>query len=354
MKQPTTTLRPRATAASKFATVEFAEKQSGPVDVDLSTEQPLGEIGTDRAMELTGFEVLGAVRQYGSLAVHVADNWQLRWEASGNVRQVERADQPANLQQQPPTATFEYDRQPWSLHARLEPRPLRVHVTPEYNLELGPDDAQLHVRLNYQLPGACAFEFRVQLHGWELTPDAVESGGLVDQDRIVVSREGILILPLGQAPSRRAEITFSLRRSMPRDTTRLELPLPMPEADSVGAADLTVRTSADVELMPDLCASDRHFCHARDRGLTAAHVRRWPPGVSLPLVASRCDIRRDTHDSTPRDHLRRDHADDGRPQRDSYHANNLHLGALSAARTTDTRSARTMDDRGRPNRDRAV
>jgi hypothetical protein len=237
---------------TQITTVEFAEKQSEPVDVELSTEQPLGDAGAERSLDLAGFEVLGAVRQYGSMAVRVADNWQLRWETAAYVRRVERLELPANVQPQMPTVAFEYDRQPWTLRARLEPRPLRVLVTPEYNLALSADEAQLHVHLNYQMPGALAFEFRVQLRGWELTPDPIESGGMVDQDRVVVSREGVLILPLGQAPSRRADVAFSLRRSLPRDETRLELPLPKPEADSVSAADLTVQTAADVELIPDL------------------------------------------------------------------------------------------------------
>ena len=68
--------------------------------------------------------------------------------------------------------------------------------------------------LVYQVPGARAFEFHVELQGWELTPDPIESSGLVDRDGVTVTRDGVLVLPLAQASSRRAEITLDLRRSL--------------------------------------------------------------------------------------------------------------------------------------------
>ena len=246
---------PQTAGKEQIAIVEFAEKQSGPVDVELSIEQPLGDSGTERAMNLTGFEVLGAVRQYGDVAVRVADDWELHWESSPLVRQIERTELPANLQQQQPIVAFQYDRLPWSLPARLERRPLRIHVTPEYRLDISPDEAQLHVHLSYQLPGARAFEFRVQLNGWELTADPIESGGLVDGDRVIVNRDGFLVLPLGQASSRRADISFTLRRSVPVAQTSIELPLPAPEVDSIGVGDLIVTSAPEIDLQPAVSRS---------------------------------------------------------------------------------------------------
>jgi hypothetical protein len=77
----------------------------------------------------------------------------------------------------------------------------------------------------------------------------------VDQNRIVVTPEGTLVLPLSQASSRRAAVAFTLRRSATRDVSRLELPLPMPLADSIGTGELTVRSTPDIELLPDLANS---------------------------------------------------------------------------------------------------
>lgn len=244
-----------ANTDSQVVTVELAEKQLGPVEIELSTEQPLGLNSAEEAVELAGFEVVGAVRQYGDVAVQVADDWQLRSEAGPYLRQVEPAELPAALAEFPATIAYQYDRQPWSLRARVAARPMVVNVTPAYSLELDAVEARLQAQLVYQVPGARAFEFRVRLEGWELTPDPVESNGLVDRDAVMVSRDGVLVLPLAQASSRRAEVTFQLRRPLARDAKDMALALPIPEADSVAAAEVAVSADASIELLPNMAGS---------------------------------------------------------------------------------------------------
>ena len=244
-----------AESGSQVVTVELAEKQVGPVEVRLSTEQPLGLTAGEPAIELAGFEVIGAVRQFGDVAIAVADDWQLRWENGPYVRQVERGELAETLRSLPTTVAFQYDRQPWSLRAQIVARPMVVHVTPQYSLSVDREEARLQVRLDYQVPGARAFEFRVRLNGWELTPEPIESNGLVDRDRAVVGREGELMLPLSQASPRRANIEFILRRPLGADGAAVNLPLPAPEADTVAPAELAVIVDNAIELVPDMAAS---------------------------------------------------------------------------------------------------
>jgi len=284
-------------AGASLAIVEFAEKQTGPVEVRLSTEQPLGLTGEESSVELAGFEVVGAVRQFGDVAVAVADDWQLRWENGPYVRQVERSEVDEALRTTQPTVAFQYDRQPWSLRAEIVGRPMIVHVTPEYLLRIGADQAELQARLRYQVPGARAFEFRVRLNGWELTSEPIESSGLVDRDRSVVSRDGELVLPLNQASPRRAEITFKLRRSLPAGEAKLELPLPMPEADTLATGELVVAADAAIELVPDMNAArglgpvpvvdSESQRSAGDSG----EYYRFRMFVADALFAARCSIR---------------------------------------------------------------
>ncbi len=221
--------------------VELKEKQQGPVVVDLSTEQP-GH-GESQAVEAAGFEVLGAVRQYGDIALNVGSDWQARWNIGRDVRQVDPNELDKSLQRSDLTAAFQYDRQPWSLGVRVSPRQSRVHVTPQYDLELLPEEARLNVRLAYQNFGARAFKFLIEIGGWELSGEPVESGGLVDEEGITVSPKGTLTLPLAQASSRKAEVAFSLRRALDRNASAIQLPLPVPIADSVATGELTVRAS---------------------------------------------------------------------------------------------------------------
>lgn len=247
-------------AAGQIVLVQFREPQQGPVVVALSTEQPLGlGSGTspseDSAAELGGFEVIGALRQFGDIALRAADDWQTRWETGPYVRQVDASELDPTLRQSNPTAAFQYDRQPWSLAVLVAAPRSRVHVTPDYVLECSPDEARLRVHLTYRVLGTRAFKFLVDLQGWELTADPIESGGLVDRDRVMVTREGMLDMQLTQASSRRAEIAFYVRRALSRDTNQISLPLPTPMAESIGTGDLIVRGGGGVELQPDLSRS---------------------------------------------------------------------------------------------------
>jgi hypothetical protein len=235
--------------------VQFPEKQQGPATIELSTEQPIGLEDGGLVVELGAFEVLGAVRQFGDVAVEVAGDWQARWDISDYVRQVDPSELDEALQHADLTAAFQYDRQPWSLGVRITPRQFRVHVAPRYELEVLPDEARLTVHLAYQVFGTRAFEFRVDLADWEMAEDAIDSGGVVDQDRIQVTPDNTLVLPLAQSLSRRTEIAFAVRRSLTRDQHRVRLPLPVPLADAIGTGELVVTSAADVELLPDLAAS---------------------------------------------------------------------------------------------------
>ncbi len=244
-----------AAESSQVVLVELPEKQQGPVVVELSTEQPIGPEDAGLAVNLAGFEVLGAVRQFGDVALDIADDWQVRWDSGANIRQVDPGELDASLQHPGLTAAFQYDRQPWSLGLNVDARQSRVHVTPKYELDCSLDEARLTVHLGYQMIGARAFEFRVGMNGWEMSGDPIESGGLVDQDRIYMATDDTLVLPLAQASSRRAAITFTLRRALPRDATRIELPLPVPQADSVGTGELLIRAAPDIDLLPDVANS---------------------------------------------------------------------------------------------------
>ncbi len=235
-----------------IAVVHFAEKQSAAVNIDLTTDQPLGLGDTKPMVELGGFEVLGALRQYGDIAINVASDWQVRWRMGEDVRQVDISELAEPLQEPRPMAAFQYDRQPWSLAVRVDARQSQIHVTPTYEMQCLSDEARLTLRLNYQVFGKRAFDFRIRMKGWEITGNPLESGGLVDINEFLRPSDDILTLPLAQASTPRAEIVLSLRRPLKRDATRLELPLPIPIAESIAAGNLFVRTTPDIELKPDL------------------------------------------------------------------------------------------------------
>lgn len=241
-----------AAGAGQVVLVQFTQKQRAPATIELSTEQPIGLDDGGSSAQLAGFEVLGAVRQFGDVAVNVANDWQARWDLGPHVRQVDVTDLDPTLSQADVAAAFQYDRQPWSLNVHIAARQTRIHVSPHYELQCLPDEARLTARFTYQVSGARAFEFRVRLEGWQMAGDPLESGGFVDTDEIVQTGDGTLILGLAQAAPPRAEITLSLRRTLRRDQAKIELPFPVPIAHSTGTGDVVVRTSADTALQTDL------------------------------------------------------------------------------------------------------
>ncbi|MEX2168106.1 MAG: hypothetical protein WD851_02260 [Pirellulales bacterium] len=235
--------------------VETAEPTSGPVDVRLVTEQAIGLSRANTATELAGFEVLGAVRQFGELALRVDPNWQLRWNQIDGGRQVNVDALDQESAADPALFGFEYYQQPWSLPVQVQPRGTRVAVSSKYRLELLPDEARLKVTLQYQLAGSQEMRFRVKLAGWEVTADPIEPTRLIDADNVLVTRDlvlddDVLELPLTQAASRRTEITFHARRSLTSHGSKLELPLPMPLADSIGTGELTVLAHPSLLVVP--------------------------------------------------------------------------------------------------------
>ena len=156
--------------------VVLTADQTDPVTLQIQTIQSLNGSGNGVQLELTGFEVVGAVPQDGQLGIEVDDAWQLRCEPSDGVRLVlpseldfswARTDAP----NQKLTAAMRFARQPWKLPIKLAPREERLIATPSYELHIGPDHAELRMEVPYRLEGTRAartlFTPRFALEGWE-------------------------------------------------------------------------------------------------------------------------------------------------------------------------------------------
>ena len=76
-------------AAGKLYDVRLEKKTTGPVEVRLVTERAHNAAQDDNVLELAGFDVVGAVRQWGTIAVQVEGNWQVVWGDSDHVRAVD-------------------------------------------------------------------------------------------------------------------------------------------------------------------------------------------------------------------------------------------------------------------------
>ena len=264
----------RVPRRQRMVEVQLAKRTIGPVEVHLSTKHAAdndhGNVtpGTTPAargenwLELAGFEFPEAARQWGTIAVSVAGDWQVLWGPSRGVRQI---DQPADASgRKDVTAGFEYFAQPSSLMARLVPRKTRIGVEPEYVVFIDSDQVRLEARLRYTVHGAKVFAVNIAMPDWELDND-------VDPDS-VLAVDGLpagvlapsLALPLASPTTGQFEIRLKAHRRpppaslpsrggepSPAETESLSFALPQPQASAPVAATVKVFPADNIEITPD-------------------------------------------------------------------------------------------------------
>ena len=231
----------------KIYDVKLERKTAGPVEVPLVTERIHNAPQADESLELAGFEVVGAVRQSGTIAVKVEGNWQVLWGETNHVTQVE--DLAEVPRRDDLTAGFEYFAQPYSLAARVVPQRTRVRVQGEYVLQVGSEEAQLSAKLKYTIRGAKVRSLEIALPGWEV--DVVGPASLVNVDASIPGQNGSLSIPLLQASSGELELTVEAHRKISNAEQTVVLELPQPQAETIAPANVAVVPADNIELAFD-------------------------------------------------------------------------------------------------------
>ena len=232
--------------------VQLDKEGRGPVSIPLACEQSFDVSGLKKPLELATFDVEGAARHWGSIAVQVVGDWHLFWEDTDHVRRVDSAL--ATLPAGDLTASFEYSGQPYRLAARIAPPVTRVSVEPQYVLMVSADGTagathlKLDARLKYRVSGAKVFQLPIDLAGWELQEGEVGPASRVDVARLPPAAAGPRIIPLVAPQKGEFEITFSAQRRLPVGTLTTSFPRPL--ADNVAAATVVVVPDDNVQLTP--------------------------------------------------------------------------------------------------------
>jgi hypothetical protein len=238
---------PTDPAGMRMAEVRLAQPTAGPVEVQLATRRRYDGTKSDQWLELNGFEVAEASRQWGHLAVAVVGDWHVLWGPSRGMRRVDQW--PESLRYEDVVAGYEYFAQPASLTARLVARKTHLGVEPEYLLLVEPDQVKLEAKLRYTIRGAKAFKLDVRLGPWQF--DSVEPDYLVAADAVTVSANQMLSLPLQQPSTGQVELTLRAHQPIAAGTGKLNVSLPQPQANSLGPAALVVVAADNLELVPD-------------------------------------------------------------------------------------------------------
>ncbi len=234
--------------------VKFAKRTVGPVEVRLSTKRTdRGGAGTAARgvnwLELGGFEVLEAARQWGIITVNVAGDHQILWGECRGVRQIDPS--PDAQGRSDVTAEFEYFAQPASLLARVVPRKTRIGVEPEYVVLVDANRVRLEARLRYTVRGAKVSRVDIDMPDWQI--DEVGPDSIVAVDGVPAGPTGAsLSLPLVMPTIGQFEIRLKAHRPLPAAAkSLLSLPLPQPQVGAPVAAVVAVVPADNVEIIPD-------------------------------------------------------------------------------------------------------
>ncbi|MEM9187251.1 MAG: hypothetical protein AAGB00_12225, partial [Planctomycetota bacterium] len=257
-EEPRVTLVPTQDAAAgspskPVCLVTLPRPTAKPVEVTIETEQPVGGDG-QTGVDLAGFDVVGALRQEGVVALRVADDWRLRWRVVEGAQRIDVASLDEDLRLPGVTAAAKVYGQPWKLDVRVIRLGNRIEAVPTYRLEIAPDAAVLTTRVNYRIPGARVTSFTVDLRDWarRLTPlPPVGPSELVDTNRVTENEDGELYVPLLRPTSQQASIEFTARRDLAPVDETLDFRLPVARASTQGASELIVVVDPAVQLAVD-------------------------------------------------------------------------------------------------------
>ena len=236
---------------ARVVEIRLPELRHTPWKISLSAERPLASFSDSAECVVEGFEVLDAFPQSGTLTLEVDERLQAYFDTHDDIDQIPLPDTTRLSEGNAVLGRFRYSRFPWHLVVFTSPRQRRVSVKPEYNLSINPEVAQLEVAYDYQLTGAQIFSLRVDLQGWKLTDAPIESGGLVNLAGVVVTKEGLLVLPLEDSAPQQLRLNLSLRKDDVEMGNNTFL-LPEPKEAFVVDGKLRVSSSSALRVTPTL------------------------------------------------------------------------------------------------------
>ncbi len=235
--------------------------------VRLVTEQTYDVAKKQEWIELAGFEVVGAVRQWGHLGVQVVGDWQLPGAITGTFARSKTCRPNSGAKTCWPASSISASR--FRCWPQVTPRETRVNVEPEYLVLVGASRVELEARLKYRVGGAKAFDFEVDMPGWQL--DEVGPANRISTEEIAAAELEPLKIPLRDAMLGDIEITIRAHRDLPAGAAKVDFALPRPRANGVGSAPVVVLPADNVDLTPRETDSI---------GLVRQYIR---PAMKLPV-----------------------------------------------------------------------
>jgi len=238
-------------APRPVAVVKFTEPTAGPIDIQLAVEQSGSAVldqstdqSSDRTIDVLGFEVIDALRHFGTVSLIAEGDWLVRTTPSNDLRRL--GDIPDAVAQDGLVAAFEYYRQPASLPIKVLAKETRLNVEPTYLIDVQSDEVVLTAILDCHVVGAPAFALRLDMSEWDV--QKVGQPNLVQQDDLRLSEVAPLEIPLATAMRGEFEIRVVARRPIPKGADTLPIRLPVLMDASATAAVIVVNPADNLSI----------------------------------------------------------------------------------------------------------
>jgi hypothetical protein len=260
-------------AASQIVEVRFDRPATGVVEVRLLAAPSATSIAGPLAP--ARFDVLGAVRQRGTIDFALEGDWQLAFQEDASVRRLDVASDPASARL---AARYEYSRQPCTLRLTVTTRPSRASVEPIHVVYVEDKQLRLESTFKYRFRGARAEGLVFNLGDWRLSRVAPADLLDITAPDAPAGKSRMIPLRLGAVLPGELELKLDAHRPLDSTTGEVSFTLPRPEADVVAPATVIISAADNVELTPQ---------PAKITGLSldlAPAVARIPSRQQPPLV----------------------------------------------------------------------
>ena len=238
--------KPAGSGGGQIVEVRFDRPTTGILEAQVATR--LNSSAAAAAPLLPGrFNVLGAVRQRGTIDFTVDGQWQLRWTEDRSVR---RLDIGADPQSATVAARFEYSRQPCGLQLVVSSKPSRIGIEPTHVVHVDPGQLRIESTLKYRLRGSRVTELATDLGKWKL--QQISPADLFEIPE--PSGDGKLKLEARTGTTLPSELELKLEAYQPHDpaSETLSFDLPVLQGDIVSPATVIILPADNVELTPNM------------------------------------------------------------------------------------------------------
>ena len=281
---------PQRFANVAVARVDF-EKPAENSDVTLEAAYKAAATERRGAIELAGFEVLGAGRQTGFVTISAPAGWSLK--ATPDAAAFRTDEESSLLGPSRATARYRFVRQPFSLPVEVAPQPPRTVVEPTYIATVQPQRVTMSATLDYEVRGPRPPFVEISLADWKLDSAGPES--LVDFEP---PESDVVRLNLQPGPGGEFSLQLELHRDVPADNLDLDFALPRASATQVLPATLLVTALENVVLTPQndqlrsLVAETRTSQLPPGVAARALVYRELPASAESPRFVATCQVRK--------------------------------------------------------------